>query len=134
MTRYAIDAPTAIRLVREGITVSGEHQLVAPSRLRSDALSILYRAVRRGELSHHDAQIILDGVTTLRIRLLGDRVSRAVAWRLATELDGDDTAPAEYVAIAQLQADAFITEDADLARAVAGVVTLARFEDLAQRD
>ncbi|GAA3892792.1 hypothetical protein GCM10022381_38120 [Leifsonia kafniensis] len=130
MTRYAIDAATAIRLVRERITVSDEHQLVAPHRLRSEALSVLYRSVRRGELNDHDALALLDGITTMRIRLLGDRVSRAVAWRIAAEHDWEDTARAEYVAIAQLQADAFITDDADLAHAVAGIVTLAPFEAL----
>jgi predicted nucleic acid-binding protein len=130
MTRFAIDAPTAIRLVRENITVSPAHQLVAPNRLRSEVLSRLYRAVRGGDLNDLDARVLLDGVTRMRIRLLGDRVSRAVAWRIAAELDWDDTAPAEYVAVAQLQADAFITEDAQLAQSVAGIVTIAPFEAL----
>jgi len=132
MTRYAIDALTAIRLVREGITVSDEHQLVAPNLLRSEVLSLLYRDVRRGELSDTDARAILDGITTMRIRLLGDRVSRATAWRVAAQLDWDDTARAEYVAVALLQADAFITEDSELAREVASVVTLAPFEVLSR--
>ncbi|HEY5223084.1 MAG TPA: hypothetical protein VIJ18_08600 [Microbacteriaceae bacterium] len=137
MTRYAIDAVTAIQLVRERVTVfdgrrSGEHQLVAPNRLRSDALSILYRAVRSGELSESDARAQLDRITAMRIRLLGDRVSRAVAWRVAAQLDWDDTAgAAEYLAVAHLQADVFVTVDADLARAVAGVVVVAPFEVLA---
>ena len=79
MTRYAIDAPTAVRLVREGITVSDAHQLVAPNLLRSRALSIIYREVREGSLSRDDARAMLDAITTIRIRLLGDRVSRATA-------------------------------------------------------
>lgn len=132
MTRFAIDALIAIRLVREGITVSDQHQLVAPNLLRSEALSLLYRAVRRGELGDDDAQEILRGITTMRIRLLGDRVSRAVTWRLAAQLDWDDTPRAEYVAVAQLQADVFVTGDEDLARAVEGLVTLAPFEALSQ--
>ncbi|MEO8907711.1 MAG: hypothetical protein ABI310_06490 [Microbacteriaceae bacterium] len=130
MTRYAIDAVTTIRLLRDGVVISDEHQLVAPNRLRSEALSILYRAVRSGELDDGDARVLLDGITTLRIRLLGDRVSRAAAWRIAAQLDWDDTSRAEYVAVAQLQADAFVTVDADLARAVRGIVPLAPFEAL----
>jgi len=130
MTRYAIDAPTAIRLVREGVTVAGEHQLVAPNVLRSQALSLLYRQARRGEITKAEARVLLDGITTMRIRLLGDRVSRAVAWRVAEQLDWDDTVTAEYVAVAQLQADAFVTLDPQLARRVEGVVTLAPFEAL----
>ena len=130
MTRFAIDALAAIRLAREGIAVPAAHRLVAPSLLRSQALSLVYQAVRRNELDPGEARGILDGITTMRIRLLGDRVSRAVAWRVAEQLGFDDTADAEYVAVAQLQADAFVTLDPDLARRVEGVVTLAPFEAL----
>ena len=125
-----IDAPAAIRLVRESVTVAAEHQLVAPNVLRSQALSLLYRQTRRGELTKADARTLLDGITTMRIRLLGDRVSRATAWKVAEQLGWDDTVTAEYVAVAQLQADAFITLDEELARRVEGVVPLAPFEAL----
>ena len=130
MTRFGIDALTAVRLVREGIVVPDEHKLVAPNLLRSEALSLIYREVRRGELSADAARTMLDRLTTIRIRLLGDRVSRATAWKVAEQLGWDDTANAEYVAVAQLQADAFVTLDADLARAVSGIVTIAPFEAL----
>jgi predicted nucleic acid-binding protein len=130
MTRYAIDALTAIRLVREGIVVPEGHQLVAPTLLRSQALSFLYREVHQGRLREDEARALLEGITTTRIRLLGDRVSRAVAWQIAEQLGWDDTAQAEYVAVAKLQADYFITLDADLARQVAGIVTTAPFETL----
>jgi predicted nucleic acid-binding protein len=128
MTRYAIDAPAAIRLVREGVALADQHTLVAPNLLRSQVLSQLYRAVRGGELSKEDARAILDGITT--IRLLGDRVSRAAAWRIAEELGWDDITNAEYVAVAQLQADAFVTLDEQLAREVEGIVATAPFEAL----
>ncbi|MBH0128804.1 type II toxin-antitoxin system VapC family toxin [Salinibacterium sp. NK8237] len=131
MTRYAIDAPTAIRLAREKIIVSAEHQLVAPNVLRSQALSILYSQARAGELSQDDALEILNRITTMRIRLLGDRVSRATAWKIAASLDWPDTNDAEYVAVAQLQADAFVTVDADFRRRIEGTVTLAPWESLA---
>jgi predicted nucleic acid-binding protein len=130
MTRYAIDALTAIRLVREGLTVPDEHQLVAPKSLQTQAMSQLYRDVRAGSLSEDEARTILDGITTMRIRLLGDRVSRGQAWRIAGQLDWDDTTNAEYVAIAKLQADAFVTLDPQLAREVEGIVTTAPFEAL----
>jgi predicted nucleic acid-binding protein len=128
MTRVAIDAATAIRLVREGATVHDEHQLVAPNLLRSQALSSLYRDVRRGVLGEDEARALLDGVTTLRIRLLGDRVSRAVAWQIAARLGWDDTTHAEYVAVAKLQADVLVTADEELARQVAGIVRTGPFE------
>jgi len=131
MTRFAIDALTAIRLAREGITVSAEHQLVAPSVLRSQALSSVYRDARRGALSETEARALLDGITTMRIRLLGDRVSRAVAWRIAQQLDLDDTTNAEYLAVAELQADVFVALDEDLVRQADGIVATAPFEALA---
>jgi len=130
MTRFGIDAPVAVRLAREGVIVSDDHQLVAPNLLRSQALSMIYRSVRAGETSASDARVLLDGITTMRVRLLGDRVSRGTAFRIAEQLGWDDTTDAEYVAVAQLQADAFVTLDADLARSVEGIVTLAPYEAL----
>jgi len=98
--------------------------------LRSQALSLLYRDVRRGELDRARARTLLDGITTMKIRLLGDRVSRAVAWQLAEQLDADDTVAAEYLAVARLQADALVPSDPDLTRLARGVVPLAPFEAL----
>ena len=128
MTRYAIDAPTAVRLVHEGITVPDNHQLVAPNVLRSQALSQIYRATRQGDMGDDEAERMLEGITSMRIRLLGDRVSRRVAWRVASQLNWDDTARAEYVAVAKLQADALVTLDPDLARQVAGIVPVTTYE------
>lgn len=134
MTRYAIDAATAIRLAREEVTVHADHRLVAPKALHSDALSTLYRAVRAGDVEPDEARLILDRITTMKIRLLGDRVSRATAWKVATALDWPDTDRAEYVAVAQLQADAFVTVDESFAALVAGVVPLASFDALTTAD
>jgi predicted nucleic acid-binding protein len=132
VTRYAIDALAAIRLVREAIAVPEGHQLVAPNLLRSQALSFLYREVHQGRLPEGEARALLDGITTMRVRLLGDRVSRATAWRIAEQLGWEDTTQAEYVAVATLQADFFVTLDADLARQVEGIVPTAPFEALEQ--
>jgi predicted nucleic acid-binding protein len=130
MTRFAIDDLTALRLVQEDAPIAEGHQLVAPNVLRSQVLSHLYRAVRRGELSRDEARAQLDRLSSLRVRLLGDRVSRAVAWDIADQLDWDDTRVAEFVAVARLQADAFVTLDPELARRVEGVVAVAPFEAL----
>jgi predicted nucleic acid-binding protein len=130
MTRYAIDALAAIRLAREGAAVASTVQLVAPKALQSRALSLVYGQVRRGELERTEAIRILDGITTMKIRLLGDRVSRGVAWKLAEQLDWPDTADAEFISVATLQADAFVALDPDLAASVASVVTLAPYEAL----
>ena len=76
-------------------------------------------------MAQADADRQLDYLRGLRIRLLGDRVLQRTAWRLADQLGWEDTYDAEYVALARLQADAFVTLDAGLARAVQGLVTLA---------
>ena len=127
MTRFGIDALTAIRLAREGVVIAKEHSLVAPTLLRSQALSILYRAVREDGLDSKEARATLDGITTMSIRLLGDRVSRATAWRIAEQQGWDDTADAEYLAVAQLQADYFVTVDPDLLAKADGIVPTATF-------
>src|SRR5438477_148754 len=52
----------------------------------------------------------------MKIRLFGDAVLRRRAWEIATELGWAETYTAEYIALTQLQADAFVTLDAKLAR------------------
>ena len=130
MKRYGIDAQVAIRLIRDEVRLPEEHQLVGPNVLRSHALSIVYIARRRNELSSDEATAILDGITSMRIRLLGDRVSRSVAWKVAEQLGWDDIGLAEYVAVAKLQADAFVTLDAELAKQVDGIVVTEPFASL----
>ena len=69
----------------------------------------------------------------LRIRLLGDRVLQSVAWKIAAQLGWPDTFVAEYVALTQLQADALIALDVELARTVAPLVKTASLGDLVTR-
>lgn len=130
MTRFAIDALAAVRLVSEGFALPDGHQLVAPNVLRSDAMGLLYRDVRAGGLGATRGDVLLERLTTLRVRLLGDRVSRAVAWRIATEGGWEDTAPAEYVAVARLQADVLVALDPDLAGRARGLVEVVPVETL----
>ncbi|WP_026536738.1 type II toxin-antitoxin system VapC family toxin [Arthrobacter sp. 9MFCol3.1] len=125
MTRFVIGPDVALHLALDGAAVADEHQLVAPTLLRSQLLALLYQSVRRGDVTQADAGRQLDYVRGLRIRLLGDRVLQRHAWSLAEQLGWDDTFDAEYVALARLQADALVTLDAGLARAVEGLVTLA---------
>ncbi len=130
MTKYVIGPEVAIRLAQEQAVIGDEHQILAPTLLRSQMLSLLYQAVHRGELTKQDAQRRLDYVRGLRIRLLGDRVLQDVAWQVADQLGWPDTFVAEYVALTQLQADALITLDRQLGRAVQDLVTVAPIEAL----
>ena len=57
---------------------------------------------------------------------------RRRAWDVADRLGWASTYVAEYVALTQLQADAFVTLDADLARRLEGIVATASIEALRQ--
>lgn len=130
MTRYVIGPDVAIRLAHEQAVIGDGHQILAPTLLRSQMLSSLYQAVHRGEMTKKDAEQRLNYVRGLRIRLLGDRVLQNVAWKVADQFGWPDTFDAEYVALTQLQADALVTLDDQLAHAVKHLVQVAPVEAL----
>lgn len=134
MTRFAVDAPTTLRLVREGIDPR-EHQLVGTASLRSEVLSLLYQQQREADVGTADLgaaerNALLDRLAGLRMRLLGDRVSRREAWRIASELRLDDTRPAELIAVARLQADVLVTDDPALRSLAEGLTEVVGWRDL----
>jgi len=128
--KFVVDCGVVLQLASEEIEVSAEHELLAPTLLRSQTLSALHEAVHRGELEPDVALDRLNRIWAMKIRLLGDAVLRRVAWRIAEQLGWAETYDAEYVALTQLQADAFVTLDADLARRVDGIVPTATIEAL----
>ena len=130
MTRFVVDAGAVLRLASEGIEVAAEHELLAPTLLRSQTLSALHEAVQRGEIPADVARDRLARIGRMPIRLLGDAVLRRRAWEVADQLGWASTYDAEYVALTQLQADAFITLDAELARSVDGIVETASIDAL----
>jgi predicted nucleic acid-binding protein len=132
VTRFGIDAPTLLHLAAERVAVAPRHQLVAPQLLRSQALALLFHAVRRGELPEEEALERHDATTRVKVRLLGDRVSRRVAWRIAVEHGLDSTCDAEYLAVTRLQADAFVTVDPAARARAQGVVPIAGVDELSR--
>jgi predicted nucleic acid-binding protein len=130
MTRFVIDCGAVLHLASEGIEVSAEHELLAPTLLRSQTLSALHEAVQRGELEADAAREHLARIGRMPIRLLGDAVLRRRAWEVADQLGWAETYDAEYVALTQLQADAFVTLNKKLARSVEGMVRTASMEAL----
>ncbi|MBX3620808.1 MAG: hypothetical protein KF891_12615 [Rhizobacter sp.] len=132
MTRFVIGADVALHLAQLGAGVPTEHQLLAPTLIRSQVLAQLYARVQRRELDRKTAERQLDHLRALRLRLLGDRVLQRRAWDIAAQLGWPDTFMAEYLALTQLQADAFVCMDPALARAVSGIVKLASIDDLMQ--
>ena len=130
MTKFVVDAGAALHLVSEDVEISEAHELLAPTLLRSQTLSTLHEAVQRGEIPADVARDRLTRIGRMPIRLLGDAVLRRRAWEVADQLGWASTYNAEYVALTQLQADAFVTLDAELARSVEVIVATASIDTL----
>jgi predicted nucleic acid-binding protein len=130
MARYVIDAPTLLHLVDNELPIDPAHQVVAPNTIRSEALQLLLGEVRRGERTDRAALETHERITELKMRLLGDRVSRGMAWRIARQQDWDTLRDAEYLAVARLQADALVTVDPDLVAKAENVVPVAPLQAL----
>jgi len=130
VTRFVVDSDTLLRIAAGEVEVAAEHQLLAPTLVRSQALSALYQASRRGGLSAAEGLERVTRINSLKVRFLGDKVLQRTAWRIAEQLGWETTYDAEFVALTQLQADVFVTSDRDLARAVAGLVETATIDAL----
>lgn len=130
MTRFALDGAALLRLAQSDAPLGAGHRLVGRGSLRSDAMAILYREVRAGRRTEAEAKAVLERVTAITVRLLGDRVSRSTAWSIAREQGRDEIGDAEHLAVARLQADALVTDDAALVAAAEGIVPVAPFDDL----
>ena len=122
VTRFVVDCETLLRIAAGEIEVAPEHKLVAPTLVRSQALSALYEKARRGEISAAEGRERVLRVNSLKVRFLGDKVLQRQAWKVAEQLGWESTYLAEYVALTQLQADAFVTSDSGLAQEVSSLV------------
>ena len=130
LTRFVVDCETLLRIAAGEIEVAPGHRLVAPTLVRSQALSALYEASRRGDVSAAEGIERVTRINSLKVRFLGDKVLQRKAWKVADQLGWETTFNAEFVALTQLQADVFVTSDSDLARAVAGLVKTATIDAL----
>jgi predicted nucleic acid-binding protein len=128
--RFVVDCSAVLHLASEEIAVAAEHELLAPTLLRSETLSALHEAVSAGELPREVALDRLKRIRAIPIRLLGDAVLRRRAWEVADQLGWAGTYDAEYVALTQLQADAFVTLDRKLAHVAQRVVRTATIDEL----
>jgi len=134
LTRFVVDCDTLLRIAADEIEVAPEHQLVAPTLVRSHALAALYESARRGEISAAEGLERVTRINSLKVRFLGDKVLQRTAWRVADQLGWETTYDAEFVALTQLQADAFVTSDGNLARAVSSLVETATIDALRKPD
>jgi predicted nucleic acid-binding protein len=129
-SKFVVDTSAVLHIVNAEVKVAAKHKLLAPTLLRSQTLSALHEAVQRGELTADVAREQLARIGKLPIRLLGDAVLRRRAWEIADQLGWTTTYDAEYVALTQLQAEAFVTLDKQLARSVKGIVETASIDAL----
>ena len=134
MTRFVVDCDTLLRIASGEIEIAPGHQLVAPTLVRSQALAALYESARRGDISAAEGMERVTKINSLKVRFLGDKVLQRTAWRVADQLGWETTFDAEFVALTQLQADAFVTSDSNLARAVSGLVETATTDALRKPD
>jgi predicted nucleic acid-binding protein len=130
VARFVIDGGATLELASAAVEVSPAKELYAPTLWRSETLSAVYEAVRRGELDDAEARAHLAYVNALKIRLLGDAVLRRRAWEIARQLDLATTYQAEYVALAQLQKCTLVSLDASFLKRVGDLVPTAPVQTL----
>ncbi len=130
MKRFVIDPAALLHLATNGYQTGPDHHLVAPNSIRSATLDLLLQGVRNGEITETAAMDLHERMTELKIRLLGDRVSRRTAWKIAREHHWDSIGHAEYLAVTILQADALVVLDPVLAAKAEGIVPLASISEL----
>lgn len=119
-----------IPAVSQRVHLQRAHQLLAPTLLRSQALSQLRGAVQRGEVPADVGRDFLARIGRIKITYLGDAVLRRRAWDLAEQIGPASTYDAEYIALTQLQGDALVTLDTERARLAEEFVRVASIEDL----
>src|SRR5512139_4193704 len=107
MARFVVDVSAVLHLASASDPLATGHKLLAPTLLRSQTLSALHEAVHRGEIPADVARERLGRIGRMPIRLLGNAVLRRRAWEIADQLGWASTYEAEYLALTQLQADAF---------------------------
>jgi indolepyruvate ferredoxin oxidoreductase alpha subunit len=130
VTRFVVDCETLLRVAAGEIEVGAEHQLIAPTLVRSQALAALYEAARRGEITAAEGIERVTRLNSLKVRFLGDKVLQRQAWKVADQLGWPTTYDAEYVALTMLQGDALVISDPELAQAVSGLVETAEADAL----
>jgi hypothetical protein len=66
VTNFVVDCGAVLHLVAEEIELPTEHELLAPTLLRSQTLSVLHEAVHRGDLEP-DAFVTLNPELARRV-------------------------------------------------------------------
>ena len=125
MPRLVVDASVAIKWVveEEGSEAAttllyARHDLCAPDLLMPECANILWKKVRRGEVSAEEAELMAELLQRAAVELTPTRPLVPAALRLAVEL-GHPAYDATYLALALERDCPFVTTDGRLARVVA---------------
>ena len=130
MTRFVIDASSALYLASAERAVPPQHELHAPPLVHSEAMSALHEAAWRGDVDPEIALGHLERLRMLPIVVHLDEDVPAEAWALADQFGWAKTYDAEYVALARALDCALLTLDARLVRGVRGLIMTASFDAL----
>ena len=120
MSRYVIDASAATEyLLRTPlglklVSILEDATLLAPELLDVEVMSVLRRAVLRGELSDQRALLALDDLTDWGIDRIPHLPLLRVAWQHRNNVSAYD---AFYVAAARIANATLLTADGPLSRA-----------------
>lgn len=123
MNRYVVDASLAIKWVveeegtAEALTVLGNARLSAPSLLIAECANILWKKVRRSELSGEEAMICARVLEQAEVELLPTQHLLGSATALAVELD-HPAYDCLYLALASERNWQFVTADGHFKRKV----------------
>lgn len=123
MTGLVVDASVVIKWVveeqgsREAGHLIGRFDLAAPDLLMSECANILWKKVRRAELTSEEATLAAELLQRAGIELAPTRALMPEALRLAIELD-HPAYDCMYLALAVERGDRFVTADATLVRIV----------------
>ncbi len=112
-----------------GEAAFGDHDLVAPSLLWSEATAQLHAALQRGDITRTTAEAALDALERVVARHDNPSVHRR-AWEIADRLGWGRTYDAEYVALALELGIPLLTLDRRLAQGIAKVVHVVSPADL----
>ena len=74
MTRFVVDCETLLGIAARKIEVAAGNKLVAPTLVRSQALSALDEAARPGDISAGQGIVRVTRINSLKVRFLGDKV------------------------------------------------------------
>ena len=120
--RVVIDASVAIKWVvpepdsgRAEILL--DHGLVAPDLIYAECANVLWKKVRRGEITEEEAEIAAQTLDQADITIARTRGRLAVATAIAVELD-HAAYDAVYLAVAEASDLRFVTADNRLTRKI----------------